>query len=170
MTSKRYKKISAWFRQRPAAYSLLRGMTQYLTVFFYVSYFILSLYTIVTDRKRALKVVGVPAATYIAGSLVRALINAPRPYEVLDIDPLVPKDTKGKSFPSRHVFSAFVIAAAFLFVSLPLGILFLIIAVIVAATRVLSGVHFIKDVIAGMIFGLGSGILGFFCIRDEEEF
>ncbi len=162
MTSERYKRIEGWFRSRPAAHRLLRGATRYLTVLVYVSYAALCVWTLLTDRRRAVKILGVPAATFASGSLIRALINAKRPYEVLDIEPLVPKDTRGKSFPSRHVFCAAVIAMAFLSVSLPLGIFFLVVAVMIAATRLLAGVHWVRDVIAGLAAGIGAGVIGFF--------
>ena len=162
MTAERYEKIEAWFRARPAAYACLKGLSEGLTLLVYISYIFLCLWILIRDREKAPKVIGVPAATYVLGSLGRALINAPRPYEVLKIDPLVPKDTKGKSFPSRHVFSAGVIAMAFLFVSLPLGIIYIIIALVLAATRVLDGVHWVRDVLAGLAVGFGAGLAGFF--------
>lgn len=37
-------------------------------------------------------------------SLGRSLYNRPRPYQTWDIQPLIKKDSLGKSFPSRHVF------------------------------------------------------------------
>ena len=43
-------------------------------------------------------------------SLGRSLYNRPRPYQTWAIQPLIKKDSLGKSFPSRHVFSATVIA------------------------------------------------------------
>ncbi len=162
MTSERYKKIAEWFLARPAALACLKGLTGGLTVLVYVSYIILCIWALLTDRNKAARIIGVPAATYTLGSLARAMINARRPYEVLDIEPLVPKDTEGKSFPSRHVFSAGVIAMAFLFVSLPLGIIYTIVALVVAATRILTGVHWFRDVIAGIAVGFGAGIIGFF--------
>ena len=162
MTEERYQRIEAWFRARPAAFRCLKGLTHGLTLLVYFSYLALCLWTLAKDRKKAARVIGVPAVTYTLGSIVRALINAPRPYEVLKINPLVPKDTEGKSFPSRHVFSAGVIAVAFLFVSIPLGIVFTVIALVIAATRILAGVHWAKDVIAGLVYGFGAGLLGFF--------
>ena len=41
-------------------------------------------------------------------SLGRSLYNRPRPYQTWAIQPLIKKDSLGKSFPSRHVFSATV--------------------------------------------------------------
>ena len=86
----------------------------------------------------------------------RYLINRKRPYEKFDVPPVIPKDTKGKSFPSRHVFSATVIAMTFLFMSpwMWLGVALLFVALLEGVVRVVSGVHYISDVIAGMVVGI----------------
>ena len=64
--------------------------------------------------------------------------------------------------PSRHVFSAFVIAMSALYICIPLGICMMLLAVIMAFERVICGVHFPKDVIAGAVIGIVSGIIGFY--------
>ena len=51
----------------------------------------------------------IPGISFVAVSIFRKCYNAKRPYEIYDFKPLIPKDTIGKSFPSRHVFSIFVI-------------------------------------------------------------
>lgn len=51
-----------------------------------------------------------PLVGFIAVSVFRYIVNRPRPYEKFDMPPVIPKDTHGRSFPSRHVFSAFIIA------------------------------------------------------------
>lgn len=63
--------------------------------------------------------------------------------------------------PSRHVFSATVIAVSVLSVSKPLGWMLLVLAVILAVIRVVGGAHYPRDVIAGFLCGLacGSGLL-----------
>ena len=64
----------------------------------------------------------------------------------------------GRSFPSRHVFSAFIIAFTVLICSpaaSPLwfiGILLAVLAAIIACVRVISGVHFISDVVGAFVF------------------
>ena len=52
----------------------------------------------------------VPLVGFVAVSVFRYIVNRPRPYEKFDMPPVIPKDTHGRSFPSRHVFSAFIIA------------------------------------------------------------
>ena len=55
----------------------------------------------------------VPGISFVLVTVLRKVINAPRPYEVFDAAPVIPKDTRGNSFPSRHAFSIFVIAMTF---------------------------------------------------------
>ena len=74
------------------------------------------------------------------------------------------KETKGKSFPSRHVFSIAMIAMTFLRVSLPLAVLFFVLTALLAALRVLGGVHYVRDVAAGAAMGVLCGLLGFFIL------
>lgn len=109
-----------------------------------------------------LKVLLVPLISFILVSLYRNHINAPRPYEVNDTEPIISKHSKGRSFPSRHVFSAFVIATTLFFVSKVLGIFLIIAGVGLAILRVIGGVHFKRDVIAGALIGILSGIIGFY--------
>lgn len=103
----------------------------------------------------------VPGVSFIVVSLFRKYFNAPRPYEVLDITPIIQKDTKGNSFPSRHVFSIFVIAMTLYYILAPLGITLLFLGIILGIIRVIGGVHFPKDVIAGAIIGILSSIIGY---------
>lgn len=98
-------------------------------------------------------------AAFILVSLARAWINAPRPYEICSIFDKPPKDKKGRSFPSRHAFSVFCIATASLPVMPILGAVALALGVVLSVSRVLLGIHFIRDVLTGGIIGVISGVL-----------
>ena len=95
-------------------------------------------------------------------TVLRKVINAPRPYEVFDASPVIPKDTRGNSFPSRHAFSIFVIAMTFC-ACCPLawvGPVMLVVGVLLAVIRVVSGVHFPRDVVVGALLGMLAGFMG----------
>lgn len=47
------------------------------------------------------------------------------------------------------------------YVYFPVGIVLTVMSLIIAITRVVSGVHFTKDVIAGAVIGILSGIIYF---------
>ena len=85
-----------------------------------------------------------------------------RPYEKYNYTPVFPKDTKGKSFPSRHAASAFILSYAFLYINPILGIISLSISLVMASLRPLCGVHYISDVVAGILISSIIGILFFF--------
>lgn len=104
-------------------------------------------------------IVLIPAASFLLLTVIRKKINAKRPYEVYEFVPLLPKDTKGKSFPSRHVFSIFVIGTTLLWWHPLVSAGILGMGVLLAVLRVLTGVHFPKDVLAGAICGILGGIL-----------
>ncbi len=101
----------------------------------------------------------------MAISLFRKVLSAPRPYEVYGFKPALDKDTKGKSFPSRHVFSIFMVAFTYFQVSIPIGIVIILMGVGLAIIRVVGGVHFIKDVVSGAAVAifLGGVCYGILC-------
>lgn len=104
----------------------------------------------------------VPAVSFVLVSVFRKVYNAKRPYEVYDFKPLIEKDTKGKSFPSRHVFSIFVIGSSLLWLYPYAGVLVCVMGCGLAVVRVVTGVHFPKDVVAGAVVGIVCGIfMGF---------
>ena len=109
------------------------------------------------------ELVAVAAVPFVAVTLMRILINAERPYEVFDIEELGTlreKGKKGRSFPSRHVFSAFLIGVLWLPYSVAFGIAAILLGAFLAAERVLLGIHFIKDVLVGAAIGAASGLIG----------
>lgn len=161
MTKQTYLKIATFF----SAHIKLKQFTLFvqkgLELLIYICYpvFLISLF--VADNDFYLRSALVCLWGLIVISLLRKLINAKRPYEVFDTSPIIKKETKGNSFPSRHVFSATVIAMNVLAVCPPAGIVLLICALVIALLRVVLGVHFIKDVVAGAVFGILFGILAF---------
>lgn len=113
------------------------------------------------DHKFILSIV-IPAVTLMGVYVIRKLINRQRPYEKYDTNSLIAKDKKGQSFPSNHSACGFVIAMTGFSISPVLGISLLFIALIIALTRIFSGVHFISDVIAGIMIGTLAGLVFIF--------
>ena len=114
-----------------------------------------------TGDGRLPRAVLVPMFTFALVSVIRERIDAPRPYELYAIDPIIFKDTRGKSFPSRHVFSICVIGTSLLYLTPWLGVVLLALGAVLAVCRVVSGVHFERDVLVGAALGILSGMIGF---------
>ena len=149
MTAQRYQAIFDWFRARPAALRAL-GYAQKISVLgVYLVYGAVLAVTLWQRSGQFWRVLAVPAAVFVLGTLLRAAINRPRPYEALNFT------------PSRHCFSAAAIVAAAFTVWVPLGVAACLLAAVVAVTRVLTGVHYPSDVLAGLAFGAGAAVIGF---------
>ena len=159
-----YKKISSWITKKSYRFKILNLSYTYLPYIFVISY----IYLVVSKLLSAMiennyylfaKIVLIPSVAFILLSIVRKFINFPRPYEKYNITPLIQKSTKGKSMPSRHTFSACIIACTWFYVCHCLGIILLILSFFVALTRILAGVHFVKDNIVSIILGIITGSL-----------
>ena len=140
-----------------------------LTKAVYLLYPLLLIYLAVnhlTDKDPGLvPAVLVPGISFVLVSVFRSKINAPRPYEMPGaIPPVIKKDAPGKSFPSRHIFSIFVIAVTVFWVWPVPGILVGIAGAVLSWCRVAGGVHFPRDVIAGALIGVGCGVIGYYGI------
>ena len=160
-----YDHIAGKIENRPIFLSLLRTFNRFMVVVMPIVY--LTLLTTIYFRegfgKQVLMYVFIPASGFVILSFLRKKINAPRPYEVWEIIPLLDRDSPGQSMPSRHVFSATIISMACLHASLTMGMICLTLSALLGLVRVLGGVHFPKDVLVGYICSLVWGVIFFLC-------
>lgn len=125
---------------------------------FYVAYPLCLLWLAIARNADLWRAIFIPALSFLLLSIVRRAIDRPRPYETLAIEPLLNKLSHGSSFPSRHIFSAFLIAGTVTFVT-PWGALLYIPATLLALIRVVGGVHYPSDVIVGALVGVAATLL-----------
>ena len=160
-----YDHIAGKIENRPIFLRLLRTFNRFMTVVMPIVY--LTLLTTIYFRegfgKQVLIYVFIPASGFVILSFLRKKINAPRPYEVWEIIPLLDRYSPGQSMPSRHVFSATIISMACLHASLTMGMICLTLSALLGLVRVLGGVHFPKDVLVGYICALVWGVIFFLC-------
>ncbi len=135
-----------------------------VTDVFFLIYPAMLVVLLIFKDPRFWQVLLVPVISFIIVTIFRRIVSAKRPYEVWDVQPLIEKETAGRSFPSRHAFSAFMIAMAMLWLCVPAGIVLLVVAALLSVVRVIARVHFVRDVIAGAAIAVGLAILGFWVI------
>ena len=158
-----YGYVAGKIEKKPFLLSLLRTFNRFMTVVMPIVYLTLIVATYFREGlgKQIWMYFFVPASGFVMLSLLRKKLNAPRPYEVWEIIPLLDRDSPGQSMPSRHVFSASIISMACLHASLSVGLILLILSAILGLVRVLGGVHYPKDVVVGYIYGLVWGVIFF---------
>ena len=158
-----YDHIAGKIKNNTLFLRLLRVFNRFMTVVMPIVYLTLLVATYLQEGlgKQVLMYVFVPASGFVILSLLRKKLNAPRPYEVWEIVPLLDRDSPGQSMPSRHVFSATIISMACLHASLSVGVILLVLSAFLGLVRVLGGVHYPKDVVVGYICGLVWGVLFF---------
>lgn len=164
MKQESYIKITNTIRRFKYGESTVRFINEFLTGIVYIAFLSLLVSLMIQRDKEIIRIILVTGISFSLVSIVRRFMNAQRPYTRYEFMPLVKKEKKGDSMPSRHVFSAFVIGMAFLYRNIPLGIAMLIVGIFMAVVRVIVGVHFPKDVIAGAVIGILSGVIGFYII------
>lgn len=132
-----------------------------LTSITYAAYVVLLVYVVVRFGfgKEILKALLIPATGFALETFIRDRLNFERPYERTGVPPLIPKQTKGHSFPSRHAFSVTMIAMMYVFYLPYLGIVMLCVAAFLCVVRVKGGVHFVRDVIAGAALAAGYAVV-----------
>ena len=145
-------------------------LNSFLTKAVYLLYPLLLIYLAVnhlTDKEPGfIPAVLVPGISFALVSVFRSKINAPRPYEMPGAaPPVIQKDAPGKSFPSRHVFSIFVIAVTVFWVWPVPGILVGIAGAVLSWCRVAGGVHFPRDIAAAIVLAAACAAIGFFVIH-----
>jgi undecaprenyl-diphosphatase len=89
------------------------------------------------------------ALAVLANLVVHSLWDRPRPYETHAIQHPWSSSTDA-SFPSDHASASLAIAFAILAFDLPVGIVFLAVAVLIAAGRVFIGAHYPGDIGASL--------------------
>lgn len=142
---------------------VISAISVIVSVFVYCLLLTVSFYSSILQGAALLCSTAIPF--FIVG-FVRSLFDAPRPYELYDFYEIKPKERAGRSFPSRHAYSIFAISTVAFSYSALIGACLLVFAFALCASRVLLGIHFIRDVLAGGIIGVISGLLGIFLILN----
>ena len=86
----------------------------------------------------------------------------PRPFETLDNVNLLFEYGDGDSFPSGHATFFSALATSFYFYHKYLAIIYIIGAILIGISRIVAGIHWPLDIVAGYIIG---GLFGYFVYK-----
>ena len=154
-----YGIMSGPWRRLRSGVAILRFLDRLLVAIVAIGYAAVLGWLLISGDVRWIRVAVVPALALVLVTLIRKAVNEPRPYEQFNVDALLPATTQGRSMPSRHVTCAAVIACALAWINLRWGLEMGAAALLIAYTRVAGGLHFPRDVLAGLALGCACGIL-----------
>lgn len=126
----------------------------------YFVFFLLFIWALFQKHKRMFSVSLLVLSGFFAWFLARILkyiFHIPRPFMTHDILPLVFE--KGYSFPSEHTTVFFALATAVYFLNRRTGFWMYILAFIIGISRIIIGVHYPVDILAGAVLGIFIGFI-----------
>ena len=159
-----YERVRPFFVTHPYYLSLLKWTNRLVTLLMPLLYFYVlwAAYLKASKTWIVLAYLLVPAIGFIVLSVIRKRMDWPRPYELGTFPPLLNREGKGSSMPSRHVFSAAIISTVAWGVNPLLSFLGLSLALLLAGVRVLAGLHFVRDVVVGFLSAILWGFFWFY--------
>jgi len=92
--------------------------------------------------------------SYIVTLVIKGLLPAARPFELNGKQPLIVLVHTGGAFPSLHTAVAFALAFSIWLHNKKIGTIFLIMAVFVGLGRIWGNVHFLADILGGIVIGI----------------
>ena len=161
-----YERVRLFFVTHPYYLSLLKWTNRLVTLLMPLLYFYVlwAAYLKASKTWIVLAYLLVPATGFIVLSVIRKRMDWPRPYELGTFPPLLNREGKGSSMPSRHVFSAAIISTVAWGVNPLLSFLGLSLALLLAGVRVLAGLHFVRDVVVGFLSAILWGFFWFYLL------
>ncbi len=157
---KLYERNAEFYNARPKLKRLLFLGNAVLTFGFFLAYAVLVAVALLSVEKftvyDCVKILAIPSGCLFLVAVLRVAFNRPRPYSErgANITPLLQKSgRRDKSFPSRHLASAFVIACIFLPYCLPISATLFPLAILLGYIRFSLGLHYPSDLFCGAILG-----------------
>ena len=141
-----------------------------------IIWIIITLCLLISKQYRKLGIlmaIGLILGLIIGNGIVKNVVSRERPFELADrinrAFPIkIPKPTD-RSFPSGHTQASFISATILMMAKRKFGIPALILAILIAFSRLYLKVHFPTDVLGGMLMGIAIGLTVWFVYKWKFE-
>lgn len=115
--------------------------------------------------------VALVASLIMVNGIIKPIVHRTRPFDSIDGLILITKKPLDSSFPSGHTSSAFVVSCAVTWCLSGkkkwFGVLLIIIASLIAFSRLYLGAHYPTDVMAGLLLGISISVVTYFALRKK---
>ena len=159
----KYVKLYKWANRTVTRRTVLKVLDYTAVIAVVLAYAGYLTYLFIVDGiEPAFRAVVFSALPFLLFTFFRKSLNAPRPYEVMNFEEMgfpIPSKKRGSSFPSRHVFSATLIATMMLLRLPVVGVITFLFAILLSVVRVMRGIHFMRDVTVGALVGVVGGVI-----------
>lgn len=130
------------------------GAIFFIVGFFALAHFMNFSFMSSPPRNLLIEGLGIGLVVWLFNQLVSLFYLRVRPYRALEqVQSVIGSPLTDKSFPSDHAAIAFAFAVLLTVWEPRIGVWFLGIAALVAVARVMVGVHYPSDVLAGALIG-----------------
>ncbi len=102
-------------------------------------------------------------SAFVVSKIVYIFYKEKRPAKLKNTNLLI-SIPKNPSFPSRHASLVFGMSFALFFYGQFLAIIFLVLSCFVGLARVFCGVHWLRDILGGVVAGLFSAIIIYYLL------
>ncbi len=113
-----------------------------------------------------LKIIFYPIIIWIIAKIIKYFYYSPRPFLELENIKLLIEHGGNDSIPSGHTVLSFALATITYLYHKNTGIIFIVLATLIGLSRIIIGVHWPLDVLAGFVFG----ILGILILKKSEKY
>lgn len=122
-----------------------------------------------TRKTGFLGIIAIGIAALLANFVLKGIFSRPRPFVTYSqLHALV--SVSGTSFPSAHTMSSFANAyVIYRREGKKYGIPSYILAGLIAFSRMYLGVHYLSDVLGGLVLGIATGILTCYFMKQMDE-
>ena len=162
-----YEKSTAFYQAHPLAKRALKLGDLFLTALFFIAYGLLCFYTLFVEEYNPylfIKILFPPLLALLTVTILRKMVERPRPFheDGANITPVLEKKKESKrSFPSRHLACAGVIALTVWSIFPVAGIFLLGASFLLGYIRFAAGFHYPTDLLCGEALGTAIGLLAF---------
>ena len=142
--------------------TLVIFVTDWLIWWMLFGVFLLFLFKKITFRQ-LLKIIFYPVILWGLAKVIKYFYYSPRPFLGLGNVKSLIIHGANDSMPSGHTVLASALAMMTYLYNKKTGILFIIFAILVGLSRVITGVHWPLDILAGLLLGIGGSLLLYKC-------